>query len=71
MHNGDPMQSSTESLIAALLLLSDGIYSEDGIANAAIHEAALRLIELDKKITSLELTIEDICCGHSVPLEER
>jgi hypothetical protein len=71
VHNGDPTQSSTESLIAALLLLSDGIYSEDGVANAAIYEAAQRLIELDHKIASLELTIEDICCGHSVPLEER
>jgi hypothetical protein len=71
MHKGDPMQSSTESLIAALLLLADGIYSEEGVASSAIHEAALRLMELDKKIASLELTIEDICCGHSVPLEER
>jgi hypothetical protein len=40
-------RSSTESLIAALRVLARDIHSDDGIANAAIAEAADRLYELD------------------------
>jgi plasmid maintenance system antidote protein VapI len=39
-------RSSTETLINALRILSRDIYSEDGVANAAISEAADRLEEL-------------------------
>ena len=39
-------RSTTETLIAALRVLSRDIQSEDGLANAAIAEAADRLQEL-------------------------
>jgi hypothetical protein len=38
----DP-QSSTEALIAALRVLATNIRSDDGVANAAIAEAATRM----------------------------
>jgi hypothetical protein len=41
-------RSSTESLIAALRVLARDIQSDDGIANAAITEAADRLDELSR-----------------------
>lgn len=40
------MRSSTKTLIAALNILADEIQSEDGVANAAIREAANRLREI-------------------------
>ena len=43
------MKSSDESLIKALFILSEDIQSEDGVANAAILEAAFRLKELVEK----------------------
>lgn len=39
-------RSSTETLIAALRVLARDIQSDDGVANAAIAEAADRLEEL-------------------------
>ncbi|NCC41382.1 MAG: hypothetical protein EOM21_18545 [Gammaproteobacteria bacterium] len=39
-------RSSTETLIAAMRVLAVDIQSEDGVANAAIAEAAERLLEL-------------------------
>ena len=39
-------RSSTETLIAALRVLARDIQSEDGVANAAIAEAADRMEEL-------------------------
>ena len=47
MHNNDPTQTDTETLIKAMRHLAENIYSEDGVANAAIAEAADRLRELD------------------------
>ena len=44
------MRSSTETLIAAMRILSRDIKSTDGIANAAIAEAAERLEELDDSL---------------------
>ena len=41
------MRSSTENLIAAMRILSRDIRSTDGVANAAVAEAAERLAELD------------------------
>lgn len=41
------MRSKTETLISALRILADEIVSDDGIANAAISEAAERLAELN------------------------
>ena len=40
------MRSSTETLIAAMRILSRDIRSTDGVANLAIREAADRLEEL-------------------------
>ena len=40
------MKSSTETLIAALRVLANDIQSQDGVANAAISEAADRLQQL-------------------------
>ena len=40
------MRSTTETLIAAMRILSRDIRSTDGIANAAVAEAAERLAEL-------------------------
>ena len=43
------MKSSTETIIKAMYILSNDIQSEDGVANAAILEAAQRLEELYKE----------------------
>ena len=40
------MRSSTETIIEALRILAGDIFSEDGIANLAIAEAADRMEEL-------------------------
>ena len=39
-------RSKTETIITALRILADDIVSEDGVASAAIREAAGRLAEL-------------------------
>jgi hypothetical protein len=43
---GGSMRSSTETLIEALHILAGDILSEEGVANAAIAEAADRMEEL-------------------------
>lgn len=42
------MKTNTETLIKALRILANDIESEDGVANAAIAEAAQRLEELNE-----------------------
>jgi hypothetical protein len=42
------MRTDTETLVAALKILSRDIESEDGVANAAIYEAAQRLEDLER-----------------------
>lgn len=54
------MKSSTGTLIKAMYILSNDIQSEDGIANAAILEAAQRLEELYKENLELKQRIIDI-----------
>lgn len=54
------MKSSTTVLIKALQVLSKEIQSEDGVANAAIAEAAVRLKELDNRVKELEDLIADV-----------
>jgi hypothetical protein len=54
------MKSSTATLIKALEILSQEIQSEDGVANAAIAEAAIRLKKLDKRVIELEDTIYNV-----------
>jgi uncharacterized protein (UPF0212 family) len=48
------VRSSTETLIAAMRILSQDIQSEDGAANAAVAEAGERLAEQHMRITRLE-----------------
>ena len=48
------MRTSTETLIAAMRILSQDIQSEDGVANAAVAEAAQRLEEQQERITQME-----------------
>ena len=43
------MRTSTETLIKSLNILARDIQSEDGVANAAISEGALRIEELNKE----------------------
>jgi hypothetical protein len=42
-------QSKTETIISAMRILADDIQSEDGVANAAIREAADRLDDLQSR----------------------
>ena len=48
------MRTTTETLIKALCILAKDIQSEDGVANAAILEAAQRLEELYKENIQLK-----------------
>jgi len=48
------VRTSTETLIAAMRILSQDIQSEDGAANSAIAEAGERLAEQHMRITQLE-----------------
>lgn len=48
------MRTSTETLIAAMRILSSDIQSDDGVANAAVAEAGERLAEQHMRITQLE-----------------
>lgn len=48
------MKSSTQTIIKAMYILSNDIQSQDGVANAAILEAAIRLEELDKENNKLK-----------------
>lgn len=54
-HNNshNPAKTRTPILISAMRLLSRDIQSEDGVANAAIAEAAERLEELETSVTNL------------------
>jgi len=54
------MKSSTETIIKAMYILSNDIQSEDGVANAAILEAAIRLEELYKENLELKKRLIDI-----------
>ena len=54
------MKTSTETLIAAMRILSQDIQSEDGAANAAVAEAAERLAEQHMRITQLEQENDDM-----------
>ena len=54
------MKTDTLILIKAMRRLADDIQSEDGVANAAIAEAADRLEELRSKVLDDGLTIVTI-----------
>ena len=54
------MITTTETLVAAMRALANDIQSEDGVANAAIAEAAQRLEEQQARIKRLEESLESI-----------
>jgi HAMP domain-containing protein len=51
--------TTTETLVAAMRALANDIQSEDGVANAAIAEAAQRLEEQQDRIKRLEAVTND------------
>ena len=54
------MTTDTETLAKALDILAHDIQSDDGVANAAIREAAERLREQHKRIASLQDRLLDV-----------
>jgi len=52
-----PGRSSTETLIKALRILADALRTGDGVAEAALLEAADRLAELDARLKDLNTRI--------------
>ncbi len=64
------MTSHTETIIAALRVLARDIQSNDGIANAAIAEAADRLEEQQERIKRLE-EAGDRLAGFTPPSSDR
>ena len=52
-------RAKTETIISAMRILADGIYSADGAANAAVAEAADRLAELNAQATKVCAWVED------------
>lgn len=66
------MKTSTHALVKAMFRLSDDIDSTDGVPNAAIHEAALRLQEQEVHIKRLEDAGENLdtsLASFGVPIE--
>jgi hypothetical protein len=53
------MRTSDEILIESMFILADDIQSDDGVANAAIREAAFRLDEQKKEIEALKKELEE------------
>lgn len=58
-------KSSTETLIAAMRVLARDIQSGDGVANAAIAEAADRMAEQQARIAELEQANNRVILGSS------
>lgn len=54
-----PHSTSTETLVRALRVLAQDIHSDDGVANAAIAEAADRLEDQHIQICNLLALIEE------------
>lgn len=59
------MKTDDETLIAAMENLAHNIQSEDGIANAAIAEAAVRLAELRKALIEIRDSPYNSCESES------
>lgn len=54
------MKTDTNTLIDALRILARDIHSEDGVANAAISEAADRLEKLQRKVRNQRRELEQL-----------
>ena len=69
----DYPRSETKVIIGALRILVNDIQSEDGVANACIAEAAMRLEELQDRIKQLEFEkkgLQDLLDGQAVVIKE-
>lgn len=55
----DTPKSSDETIISVLRILSADVQSKDGIANAALFEAAQRFAELVKENEKLKKDLEN------------
>jgi cell division protein FtsB len=56
-------KTDTLTLAKAMRILAIEIHSDDGVANAAIHEAAERLDELHEENKRLKADIEELKRG--------
>lgn len=56
----DPYRTDTPTLIKAMKILANDIQSDDGVANAAIFEAAIRLSTLSLTIVLLREEIKSL-----------
>ncbi len=62
------MRTPDETLIKALYILSEDIYSEDGVANACVLEGAARLSELVQGIKEVLFDNRHLADGESCTL---
>lgn len=54
-----PMRTDNKTLALALLVLSNEIYCEDGVATAAILEGSQRIVELDSALSNAVRMLEN------------
>ncbi len=64
------MRTSTETLVKSLNILANDIQSEDGVANAAIAEGALRIEELNKENLLYRDILGQIYIARNITLSE-
>ena len=64
------MRTSTETLVNSLNILANDIQSEDGVANAAIAEGALRIEELNKENLLYRSILNKIYIARNITLSE-
>jgi len=64
------MRTSTETLVKSLNILANDIQSEDGVANAAIAEGALRIEELNKENLLYRSILNKIYIARNITLSE-
>jgi len=64
------MRTSTEILVESLNILANDIQSEDGVANAAIAEGALRIEELNKENLLYRSILNKIYIARNITLSE-
>jgi hypothetical protein len=62
------MRTSNITLARALEALSEQIDSQDGVANAAIAEGAMRIRELDKLLTRADNALDIMGCSPHAPV---
>ncbi len=64
------MRTSTEILVKSLNILANDVQSEDGVANAAIAEGALRIEELNKENLLYRDILGKIYIARNITLSE-